>query len=110
MGYPPKGRADYFSPDDWNIACSMCGRKRKASEVVRNWQGLYRCPEHNEQRQPQDFARGVKDDMGVPFSLNESDEFVEICTLNGNSAIPDFSIPDCMIPDNAIFDPYGAVP
>jgi len=31
MGYPAKGRADFFAPGDWNYACSMCGRKRKAS-------------------------------------------------------------------------------
>lgn len=106
MGYPAKGRADFFVPGDWNYACSMCGRKRKASELVRNWQGLYRCPEHNEPRQPQDFSRGVLDDMTVPFQLSESDVFVQICTLNGISAIPDEALPDCSIPNNPVFNPF----
>jgi len=77
--------------------------------MVRNWQGLYRCPEHNEPRQPQDFARGVKDDMSVPFALNESDEFVSICTLNGISAIPGWAIPGCSIPGNIVFNPAMSV-
>lgn len=76
MGFPSKGRADYWAPGDWNCACSMCGRKRKASELVRNWQGMYRCPEHNEERQPQDFVRNVKDIMTVPFDQPETQLFV----------------------------------
>jgi hypothetical protein len=76
MPIPGRGRADYFAPGDWNVACSMCGRKRKASSLVRNWQGLYRCLEHNEPRQPQDFARGVKDIMTVPFAQPETNLFV----------------------------------
>ena len=72
-----KGRADYLLLGDWNAACSMCGRKRKASELVRNWQGLYRCPIHNEPRQPQDFVRNVKDIMTVPWAQPEMDTFTE---------------------------------
>ena len=76
MGAPQKGRADYLALGDYNVACSMCGRKRKASEVVRNWQGLYRCPEHNEPRQPQDFARGIKEVISPPWAQIETDNFV----------------------------------
>lgn len=107
MGTPPKGRADFYSPGDWNASCSMCGRKRKASTMVRNWQGLYRCPEHNEPRQPQDFVRGTQDVQTVPWSQPETDIDIQICTFNGVSAIPDFALPDCSIPDNPVFDPYG---
>ena len=64
----------------------MCGRKRKAAELVRNWQGLYRCPEHNEPRQPQDFARGVPDKMGVPWAQPETDIYV------GPTIIPTFPV------------------
>lgn len=76
MAAPQKGRADYLALGDWNAACSMCGRKRKASELVRNWQGLYRCPEHNEPRQPQDFARGIKEVISPPWAQIETDNFV----------------------------------
>lgn len=76
MAAPQKGRADYLALGDWNAACSMCGRKRKASELVRNWQGLMRCPEHDEPRQPQDFARGVKEVISPPWAQIETDNFV----------------------------------
>lgn len=76
MGAPQKGRADYLLLGDWNVACSMCGRKRKASELVKNWQGQYRCPEHNEPRQPQDFARGIKEVISPPWAQIETDKFI----------------------------------
>lgn len=68
MGGPVKGEADFFAPGDYNARCSMSGFKRKASQLVRNWQGLYRIPEFNEPRQPQDYARGVKENIGVPWA------------------------------------------
>jgi hypothetical protein len=104
---PRKGRADYYKPGTWNAACSMCGRKRKADEMVRNWQGLYRCPEHDEPRQPQDFARGLPDNMGVPWSQPETDILTYICSQNTISAIPDVGVPGCMIPGNPTWSPYG---
>lgn len=55
------GRADYLALGQWNVVCFQCGRKRKSGQVVKNWQGFYVCPEHNEPRQPQDFVRGVPD-------------------------------------------------
>jgi hypothetical protein len=70
------GQADFLVQGDFNVACSMCGRKRKARTMERNWQGQYRCPWHNEPRQPQDFARGVKDDMSVPYVQNPAPLFV----------------------------------
>lgn len=107
MGTPIRGRADYLEVGDYNAACSMCGRKRKASQLVKNWQGLYRCPEHNEPRQPQDFARGVKDVMTVPWAQLETDVFIQTCSMNGQSAIPGEAEPGCMIPGNKVFDPFG---
>lgn len=109
MGGPIKGRADYLELGDWNASCSMCGRKRKASQLVRNWQGLYRCPEHNEIRQPQDFVRNVKDVMSVPWSQPQEDTYVLLCTINGRSAIPGWAYPGCSIPGNTFVvpaDPY----
>ena len=95
------GRADYFELGDYNAACSMCGRKRKASTLVKNWQGLYRCPEHNEERQPQDFVRATPDNMAVPWAQPELDQFVSFCTFNGSSAIPGWAEPGCSIPGRA---------
>lgn len=98
MGTPAKGRADFWQPGTWNAACSMCGRKRKANEMVRNWQGLYRCPEHNEERQPQDFARGLPDNMQVPWAQPVDVKFVYTCSFNGSSGIAGYADAGCMIP------------
>src|SRR5712664_3370178 len=98
MGAPPKGPADYYADGDFNAVCSMCGHKRKASTMVKNWQGLYRCPEHNEPRHPQDFVRGVKDDTSVPWSQPPQGVFTSLCSLNTQTALPDIGTPDCMIP------------
>lgn len=99
------GKADFLRLGDWNAACSMCGRKRKASELVKNWQGFYRCPEHNEPRHPQDFVRAVKDDMSVPWSQPSTDTDILVCSLNGISAVPGYALPDCSIPGNPVFNP-----
>lgn len=106
MGGPVKGQADYLEVGDWNVACSMCGRKRKASQMVKNWQGFWRCPEHNEPRHPQDFVRSVPDNMTPAFVQPQTDTDIDICTFNGISAIPDYALPNCSIPDNPIFNPY----
>ena len=91
------GRADYFELGDYNAACSECGRKRKASQLVRNWQGLYRCPEHNEPRQPQDFVRAIPDVMSVPWAQLETDQYTEYCSFNGCSAVANYAVAGCMI-------------
>lgn len=105
MGWPVKGRADYFEPGDWNASCSLCGRKRKASQMVKNWQGYWRCPEHNEPRQPQDFIKGIQDIQTVPWSQPPTDIGLSVCTLNGQCAIPGVATPGCMLPGNTFFDP-----
>jgi hypothetical protein len=112
MAIPQKGKADYLEIGDFNAACSMCGRKFKAAKMVRNWQGLMRCPEHNEPRQWQDFVRGIADIITPPWTQPEEDIFIEICTFNGISAIPNQAIPNCSIPNRAVWDNsfYPAIP
>src|ERR1035437_9129791 len=79
MSYPPKGPADYLELGDWNVACSMCGRKKKASTMVKNWQGLWRCPQHNEPRHPQEYVRAVPDIQTPPWTQPEpADVFVDM--------------------------------
>lgn len=53
--------ADYLDLGNYNATCSMCGGKFKASELEKNWQGMYRCWQCNEPRQPQDYVRAVPD-------------------------------------------------
>jgi hypothetical protein len=85
----------------------MCGRKRKGTDVVQNWQGMWRCPEHNEPRQPQDFVRGVADVVMPPFIQSQTMIFRGVCDPESISAIPDYAGPDCAIPDyiSPAFDP-----
>ena len=104
MQGPGKGRADYYALGDWNAACSICGRKRKASYLVKNWQGFWRCPEHNEPRHPQDFVRGTTDVQSVPWVQPETDIDIQICTPPGCSAVPGYSVPGCMTPSRIYID------
>jgi hypothetical protein len=62
------GRADYLRLGDFNAICYQCGFKRKASEMEKNWQGYYVCPEHNEPRQTQDFVRAIPDVQTTPWA------------------------------------------
>lgn len=61
-------RADYLALGDWNAACWQCGRKRKASELRRHWQGYWVCAEHWEPRQEQDFVRATLDTQTPPWT------------------------------------------
>lgn len=101
------GRADFFAPGDWNAVCSLCGRKRKASTMVQNWQGLYRCLEHNEPRHPQDFVRGVQDVQSVPWSQPVNNTFATFCTPNGRTGIIGYAVAGCWIIGytDPLFDP-----
>ena len=98
MSGPIKGRADYLELGDWNAVCSMCGRKRKASWLVKNWQGMWRCPEHNEPRQPQDFVRAVPDVQTPPWvQPMPADVFVDL---------PDYLVVEAY--PSSTTDPFGA--
>ena len=105
MGAPIKGRADYFAPGDWNASCSLCGRKRKASQLVKNWQGFYRCPEHDEPRHPQDFVKGIQDVQAVPWSQPQTDIDLVICSFNGQAAIAAWGTAGCIVVGNFSVDP-----
>lgn len=61
------GEADHLVLGDWNVQCFQCGCKMKASHAVRNWQGYWVHPEHNEPRQPQDFVRAIPDNQVAPW-------------------------------------------
>jgi len=96
---------NYWQPGDWNAVCSMCGRKRKASDLVRNWQGMWRCKDHNEERHPQDYVRGVREVVTVPWAQPPSDTYIYVCDINGRSAYPGRGTPGCMMPGNDIYNP-----
>lgn len=56
---------------DWNVICDISGFKCKASETVRRWDGLRVLRRFSEERHPQDFVRGVKDNPSVPWARPE---------------------------------------
>lgn len=53
---------------DWNALCDSCGRKFKASQLKRRWDGLMVCKEDYELRHPQEFLRVQKERISVPFT------------------------------------------
>lgn len=84
---PERGPADHFVLGDWNVTCSMCGRKLKASEAVKNWQGMYRHPKCNEPRNPQDFVRGVPDIQTPAYVQPQQDTDIQITVVVPNLQI-----------------------
>ncbi len=65
------GRADYFKPGSWNLRCSECDKKIKADEARKRWDGFWVCWRCWEIRNPQDFVRGIPDNMSVPYSTSD---------------------------------------
>ncbi len=59
--------------------CDDCGKKYKASELRKRWDGLMVCVKTcYEERPMQDFVRAAIDHMSVPWSRPEnSDSFVD---------------------------------
>lgn len=55
----------YRPGDFWRI-CDISGRKVRASETVKTWDGLIVHRDEYEARHPQDFVRGRKDRQNVP--------------------------------------------
>jgi len=96
------GQSDYLKLGDWNAQCFRCGAKRKASEMRKQWQGYWVCPEHWEARHPQDFVRGIPDIPSVPWSQPDAWNYVGpvICSIPAASAIPGSMGPGCSIPSN----------
>ena len=92
------GRADFFEEGGWNAVCFECGRKRKASQLKKHWQGYYVCPEHWEARQPQDFVRSVPDVQTPPWAQPmPADTFVYRCDFNGMTGWAGYAVAGCAI-------------
>ena len=107
------GRADYLELGDWNAVCYECGRKRKASQLKKHWQGYYVCPEHWEPRQPQDFVRSVPDVQTPPWTQPmPRDTFAVVCTAADQSATPRRAVPSSVRPGfvSPFYDSSEALP
>lgn len=109
MPKPPPGRADYLELSSWNAICYFCGRKRKSTDMKKQWQGFWVCKEEWEPRQPQDFVKNVVDNQAPPWSQPPAAPvFIGVCTVAGRNALPGVAIPHCAVPHrNNPFTPPG---
>ena len=62
---------DEYREGEWNLICDRSGRKIKASEARREWNGLIVHESEYEERHPQDYVRGRPDRQAVPFTRPE---------------------------------------
>lgn len=102
------GRADYLKLGDYNAICYECGKKFKASELKRHWQGYWVCEKHWEARHTQDFVKGTKDVQTPPWVQPLPAAIsVTFCTPNGMTACPDTAVADCAVCDyiSPMYDP-----
>jgi len=70
---------NYWASGQWNFICELCGEQRKSKDGVKTWDGHYVCRHHKEVRNPQDFVRGVRENLTVPWTRPPTDDqFVAI--------------------------------
>jgi ribosome-binding protein aMBF1 (putative translation factor) len=62
------GKADYYLSGSYNFICDQCGKKFKAKDMKKQWDGLEVCPRCFDYRNPQDFVRGKQDNQTVPVN------------------------------------------
>ena len=68
-----------YDKGDWIALCDVCGRKYKASNLKKRWDGLMCCDDDWEIRQPQDFVRGIADTQIAPWLRSEpANSFVAV--------------------------------
>jgi len=93
---------NHLIPGNWNALCDSCGRKFKALDLKRRWDGLMVCKEDYELRHESDFLRVQKEKITVEFSrpYPSTDTFVPIvwaCTLESSVGVAGRGIAGCSI-------------
>ena len=103
MTLPPRGRADFLELGTWNAVCYRCGRKRKAADMRRQWQGYWVCKEEWEPRHPQDFVRAVSDEQSPPWTqpppgdVFAPNNFPTFCSITGGLGRAGVGEADCWV-------------
>ena len=60
----------------YNAICDQCGRKRKAQDMALQWNNLFVCQTPCfEERNAQEFVRGVPDPQTVPIPRLQTQTF-----------------------------------
>jgi len=91
---------NHLIPGNWNALCDSCGRKFKALDLKRRWDGLMVCKDDYELRHESDFLRVQKEKITVEFSrpYPATDTFISyICSVSGRYAMADVGTADCMV-------------
>lgn len=88
------GHADYFELGDHNAVCFECGKKFKASELIKHWKGYYVCRAHWEPRHPQDFVRAPQPERIPAWTQPQpADTFTLVASVwDGGAAIAGLAI------------------
>ena len=75
MGMRGDGFKPYIVMSDYNAICDQCGFKYKRSSggLRLQWNRILTCPKCYEDRQPQDFVRGLKEHMLVSIPRPDTD-------------------------------------
>lgn len=58
---------------DWLFVCDKSGQEHYASDGRLEWNGLFVYKGYYEERQPQDFVKGVIDKQNVPITRPKTD-------------------------------------
>lgn len=97
-----------YSSGDWNAICDSCGKKLKASELTKRWDGLMVCKDDYEPRHQQDFLRARKDKISVPWTRPVQDTFLPILAgLNDQLDVTD-SLSTASVFNRDLSDTYVA--
>ena len=71
----------YYKPGSHYKICDVSGFKTRAGDTRKEWQGLVVDKRFYEERQPQDYVKGVRDDQTVPDARpRPKDVFVFLAT------------------------------
>lgn len=80
------------TPGSYRMVCDRSGQTFDASEMRREWNGLWVYKEYWEPRHPQDLIRGVADDQRVPVSRPEADTVTLRLSASGSGTSSDATI------------------
>jgi len=71
------GKRNYYKKGDYTVYCDRSGFMRKASQCRMQWNGLLVAKEFFEERQPQDYVKGLKDKQTVPICRPQNIVYLE---------------------------------
>lgn len=99
------GGSNFYKDGGWNIICDLCGAQIKNTEAVKTWDNFYVCRFHKEVRNPQDFLRGVKENMSVPYTRSGGPELDANphCSTTGRSGVAGYAMSGCAVASGPLF-------